>query len=46
MLLKYWNSCNASKEKLLYLVVSLNFIKQTFTLAVYYAKRSISGLTA
>ena len=47
MNLKYCHSCKTSKGKLLYLIVPLNSIKQTFTLARYlfYAKRSISGLT-
>ena len=44
MNLKYCHSCKTSKEKILYLIVPLNSIKQTFTLVVYYAKRSISGL--
>ena len=45
MNLKYYHGCKTSKEKILYLIEPSNSIKQTFTLAVYYAKRSISGLT-
>ena len=35
MNLKYCHTCKTSKEDLLYLVVPLNSIKQTFTLAIY-----------
>ena len=45
MNLKYCHSCKTSKENILYLVVPLNSIKQTFTLAVYLCLGSISGLT-
>ena len=36
MNLKYCHSCKTSKGKLLYLIVPLNSIKKTFTLAVYF----------
>ena len=45
MNLKYCHSCKTCKEELLYLVVPLDYIKQTFTLEIYLCKRSISGLT-
>ena len=39
--LKYCHSCKTSKEKILYLVVPLNSIKQTFTLAVYFMLKEV-----
>ena len=45
MNLKYYCSCKTSKGKMCYLIVPLNSIKQTFTLAVYLCLGSISGLT-
>ena len=35
MNLKYCHSCKTCKEELLYLVVPLDYIKQTFILAIY-----------
>ena len=45
MNLKYCLSCKRCKEELIYLIVPLNYIKQTFTLVVYLCSRNISGLT-
>ena len=41
MNLKYYCSCKTSKGKMCYLIVPLNSIKQTFTLAVYFMLKEV-----
>ena len=41
MNLKYYHSCKKSEEKILYLVLPLNSIKQTFTLAIYFMLKEV-----
>ena len=45
MYLEYYHSYKTSKRNITLPCSTLNSTKQNFTLAVYYAKRSISGLT-